>query len=905
MIGQTIAHFRIIEKLGEGGMGVVYKAEDTKLGRTVALKFLPERTAGSDADRARFLQEARTAASLNHPNVCSVLDILESEGRDFIVMEFVEGATLRSRIHGGGLSAGDAVRLAVQIGEALEEAHGRGIVHRDVKSENIMLTARGQAKVMDFGLAKLKGAARQTKTLSTTGTLAYLSPEQLQGSAADARSDMFAFGVVLYEMLTSRLPFRGEHEAAIMYSIVNEDPPFPSSLRADLPPELDRIVLRLLAKNPAERYEEMGRVVDELRETGIATPERRSSGTQPVYSGAAASGDRTPTPRPTPRPPTPSPAAAVPVPASPAGKTKFRIPLIAAGALALAAAAYFIVPMFRSGPAPVASDKKTIAVLPFENLGTPEQEYFADGVTQEITSRLSGLSGLKVIARTSAMQYKKTTKTLAQVGEELGVQYVVQGTVRWDEQGAERRVRVNPELIQIADGSQLWSEPVEAAFSSAFTIQSDIASRVASALGLTLGSGERKALEQAPTRNAEAYDLYLQALTFLERMADREAWMSAAGLLERAVVLEPDFAAAHAILSRLHSAVYWFYYDRSPGRAAASLRSAEAAARLAPDASLTHAAFGWYHYHIRRSYDEAIGEFEKALKADPNSALACYGIAAVRRRQGRMQEAAEYFRKALDLDPRSQNLASQYAETCQLVRDYDNALRLIDQAIRLDPSAPEFRNRKVSILISAGDLAGARKAYEEGVRVAPGNVDNDRWDAGFVVRAYSGDLEGALRRIREIDWTDGQSQFDYEPRQLREAEMLRMMGRDAEAAARYDSARVIMEELVRRDPSDGRYRSALALALAGLGRSDAAVREARKAVEVSPPEFDAWIGSCRVGDLARVYTITGRHDEAVEELRRVLNGPSEFSKASIRLDPTWTPLRSNPKFRALVGEGPA
>lgn len=882
-------------------MGVVYKAEDTRLGRTVALKFLPDRTAGSDADRARFLQEARTAASLNHPNVCAVIDILQADGRDFIVMEFVEGRTLRSIAHEGPLPVGDAVRLAIQTGDALEDAHGRGIVHRDVKSENIMVTPRGQAKVMDFGLAKLKGAARLTRTLSTTGTLAYLSPEQLQGSAADPRSDMFAFGVVLYEMLTGRLPFRGEHEAAIMYSIVNEDPAPPSALRAEVPPGLDAIVLRLLAKDPAARYPDMAGAVDDLRATGLASAERRGSGMHAAAS--ASSADRTPTPYPTPRTPTPSSRPATPPPetaAQPSPSRKLLVPLIAAGVLAVAAGVYFLFPSLKDGPPPATSDRKTIAVLPFENLGSVDQEYFADGVTQEITGRLSGLSGLKVIARTSAMQYKKTQKPLKQVGEELGVQYVVQGTVRWDGDGAARRVRVNPELIQIADGSQLWSEPVEAAYSSAFTIQSDIASRVASALGLTLVSGERKALEQAPTQNAEAYDLYLQASTFVERMGDRKGWQTAVELYERAVALDPGFASAHALLSRLHSAVYWFYYDRSPERARKALQSAGEAARLAPDASLTRAAFGWYHYHVERSYEEAIGEFQKALNADPNSALACYGIAAVRRRQGRMEESIEYFRKGLELDPRSQNLASQLGETYQLVRDYPRAKEMIDRAIRLDPEAPEFRSRKIAILLSAGDLPGAQRALEEAVRVAPGDVDNDRWDMIIAVRLMEEDYEGTLRRIREKDWARSGSQFDYEPRQLKEAEVLRLMGRDGEAARRYDSARVELEELVRRNPLDGRYAGALAIALAGLGRKDEAIRWAKKGMELTPLERDAWIGTYRISDLARVYAMTGEHGEAVGQLQRLLGIPSEFSGPMLRMDPTWKSLRGNPKFQALV-----
>ena len=265
MIGTTILHFQILEKLGEGGMGVVYKARDTRLDRIVAVKFLPQRLTGTEEERARFVQEAKAAATINHANVCTIYGIEEYQGQQFIEMEFVEGMTLRARIGGTQLAERDAVSFAMQIGEALREAHAKGIVHRDIKSENIMVTQKGQIKVMDFGLAKLKGSSRLTKTSSTIGTLAYMAPEQIQGEDIDARSDIFSFGVVLFESLAGRMPFRGEHDAAVMYSILNEEPSSLAEFRPEVDPELERITRRALEKDPEDRYQHVEDMVSELR----------------------------------------------------------------------------------------------------------------------------------------------------------------------------------------------------------------------------------------------------------------------------------------------------------------------------------------------------------------------------------------------------------------------------------------------------------------------------------------------------------------------------------------------------------------------------------------------------------------------------------------------------------------
>src|SRR5467141_1541672 len=435
MIGQTVSQYKILEKLGEGGMGVVYKARDTKLDRFVALKFLPQHLTANHTEKARFLQEAKAAAALNHPNVCSVIDLQEANGQQFIIMEYVEGRTLHKTSPVRELS--DVIAFASQIAEALQAAHNKGIVHRDVKADNIMVTPDGRIKVMDFGLAKLKGSLKLTRTSSTVGTLAYMAPEQIQGGEVDARSDIFSFGIVLYEMLTGRTPFSGEHEAAIMYSILNEEPGSVLKYRPEISPELDRIIRRALEKDPEDRYQHTDDMTSEIKRIQKQSTRVVRPDTQPAASHLS--------------PPPAVSMSSVPLPDNVPGTRSRRTLLFAlAGAIVVVAALSILVLRRPSPTAPPASDvRKMLVVLPFENLGSADQEYFAEGITEEITSRLSGLSGLGVIARTSAMQYKKSTKSLKQIGEELGVGYILQGTIRWESADGTSRVRVNPQLISV------------------------------------------------------------------------------------------------------------------------------------------------------------------------------------------------------------------------------------------------------------------------------------------------------------------------------------------------------------------------------------------------------------------------------------------------------------------------
>jgi serine/threonine protein kinase/tetratricopeptide (TPR) repeat protein len=893
MIGQTISHYKILEKLGEGGMGVVYKAQDMKLDRVVALKFLPHHLTASEAEQGRFVQEAKAAAVLNHPNVCTIYDIKEEAGQQFIVMEYVDGVTLREKISSVEttrrvVSTQDAIAYAIQVGEALQEAHSKGIVHRDIKSENIMVNSKNQIKVMDFGLAKLKGSLKLTKTSSTVGTLAYMAPEQIQGGEVDARSDIFSFGVVVFEMLTGKLPFRGEHDAAMMYSILNEEPEPIQAYLPDVPSEIVHAINKALDKDPDNRYQSVGEMVIDLRRLRKeSTKVRRPSA---VYETI---------PQP---PPTETSRSASPT----IGSKSTRLKLIVVGGIATLVIATLVL-LFRvpfKSETGVQTEKQKLVVLPFENLGSPDQEYFADGITEEITSRLSGLSGLGVIARSSAKQYKKTTKTLKQIGDELGVEYVLQGTIRWS--GAPEgnsRVRINPALVKISDETQVWSQPYEAVMSDVFKLQSDIASQVVGALGISLMQPERKALEAPLTGNSEAYDYFLRGKEYFNRSYNQKDWRIGEQLLQRALDLDPRFAAAHAMLSRINVSMYWFFYDRSEERVLKAKSHAEQALTLDPSLADAYGSMGYYYYHGRLEYDKAIEQFETALKLQPSNSDVIVGIASVRRRQGRASEALEHFLKAIEVDPRATTAHYNVGETYGLLRRYAEADRSYSRAMSLAPDwIYPYTSKAWNYISWTGDVTKARAVLDEAVK---NNVDTKSeafMQELVTILIFSGKFDEALSQLASGPKLFSENQFLFSTKDLLTAIACGDMGKPEQARSYYQSATTTLEEEIRKRPEDARLYSTLGLALAGLGRKEDAIRAAKRGVELMPVTKEAWRGAYREYELAEVYAMVGEQQLAVDFLERLLAMPFNASAYWLRLDPVWRPLRTNARFQKLIAE---
>jgi serine/threonine protein kinase/predicted Zn-dependent protease len=882
MIGKQILHYKIKEKLGEGGMGIVYLAEDTKLDRMVAIKSLPQRIAANSEERERFKIEAKAAAALNHPNITTIHNIEEIDDQLFIVMECIEGQELKEKVKSKKLKVEDVLDIAIQIASGLQAAHNKNIVHRDIKAGNIMVTVDGQIKIMDFGLAKVQGSEQLTREGTTIGTAAYMSPEQASHEGVDTRSDIWSFGVILFEMLTGKLPFKGDYEAAILYDIVHANPESVQSLKPEIPQKLVEIVNRCLEKDKSKRYQAVSEIIKALKSLQSDSKIIEESGSSissnhhPVSSSIDNSGSQ---------------------PHSDSNKKKMILFASSLAVLVLIISFFFFSDKSESDVS--VSNKKMLVVLPFKNLGNAEQEYFADGITSEITSRLSGFSGLGVIARSSAMQYKNTDKSIAKIGEELGVQYMLEGTVQWENlPDGNKRVRVNPELIQISNATQIWSKPYEADFSSVFKLQSEIATQVASAMDITLLKDEQKSIEQELTTNSEAYDYYLRGLDYHLDTYDLDLWRIAQQMYEKAIELDPQFAAAYARISNLHSDMYWFHFDRSENRLNKSLKAIEMAEQFDPNLYILHTAKGWYYYHGFLEYDRALKEFYMALEEQPNDEDAYMGIASVLRRQGKIEESVTIFEKAIAMNPRSSLNYDQLGETLFLLRRYEEAKDYLKRSISMAPDdAIAYPYLAWTLVIEQSNTKEARNLLEDHLKNAGSRVDWFQYNlARFNILDRK--FDDALKQFDKFEVLS--TQFRYLPTDVLKAQVYGFKNEDDLRKRSYMKAVEIMKTNIIEQPDDERHYSTLGIIYAGLGKKQEAIEYGKRGMEMLPVSKEAWRGSFREEDMAIIYTMIGEQEKAINLLDQLLSRPCDLSVTIVKLDPTWDPLRNHPRFFSLL-----
>jgi serine/threonine protein kinase/tetratricopeptide (TPR) repeat protein len=871
MIGQTVSHYKILEKLGEGGMGVVYRAEDTKLKRTVALKFLPPELTKDPEAKKRFIQEAQAASALDHSNICTVHEIDETpDGQMFICMSCYEGKTLKEKISKGPLKLEEAVILAVQIARGLAKAHGQGIVHRDIKPANIFVTEEGQVKIFDFGIAKLAGQTRLTKADSTVGTIAYMSPEQTRGEDVDQRTDIWALGIVLYEMVTGKLPFQGEHEQAVVYSIVNEEPEPLTSLRTGVPMEFEGIVGKCLAKSPAERYQHADELIVDLN--------RQTKGMQIPYGTSSYQ-----------------------MPDVPARKRLNSRWFGAALIVVLATAGAFVIYSRLSTPGwePPERARKMLVVLPFENLGPPEIEYFADGITEEITSRLAVLSGLGVISRTSAFQYKTAKTSIKQIGEELGVDYVLEGTVRWDKPGeGESRVRVTPQLIRVADDTHLWSDRYDRGLRDIFGVQSEIAKQVIEKLNVTLLEPERQALGAHPTANMEAYQAYLRGLDYAARpVFSLETCRLAIQMFERAVELDPTFALAYAALTKAHGHVVIAGLERTQEHVVKAKAAVDRAFELQPELPEAYLALGYYYYHCHRDYDRALEAFDAAGRRLPNEDEVLQHIGLIRRRQGNWDEGLDYLKRSLELSPRDPRLYFEVGISYLWERSYEEAEEYFDRLIALAPDVvSSYSFKAVACWLRSGDLVRARATLER----MPENNEPLSHYMWFMQEVLERDYQAAQNRIASFPVESIELAHVWLTKAQLEGLVYQFMDEPERARVSFESARGVLEREVAVRPGDGRIHSSLGVVYAALGRREDAIKEAKLAVEMIPVSVDGLIGPKQIDNLAVVYRSLGDYEAALDQMEYLLSIPSMVSVSVLRMDPGWDPVRDYPRFQRLL-----
>lgn len=624
MIGHTIAHYRITGKLGAGGMGEVFLADDTKLERRVALKFLPESLCGSEEARERFLREARATAALNHPNIVTIYDVAEHEGRPYFAMEHVDGQTLRAYCKDCPHTLDEMLQLIHQIGEGLKVAHQSGITHRDLKPENILINSRGIAKILDFGLAHVRGAAKLTREGSTLGTAAYMSPEQVNGLDTDQRSDIWSFGVIIYEMLTGRSPYEREFEQATMYSILNEDPARPSTINAAISAPLEQAVLKMLCKDREQRY---AKVTEFLRDL--------------------------------------------------------------AG---------------RSGPAQSETAEQGIVVLPFEDISpNKDNEYFSDGLTEEIIADLSKIHSLRVISRTSAMRYKGTDKTVQTIGRELGVSHVLEGSVR----KAGDKLRITAQLIESAKDRHVWAEKYSGSLDDIFEIQENVAKAIAQAMKLTLTAQEERDMSARPIDDPRAYDCYLQA--------------------------RRDFKWSEDELDRAH-------------------RKLKMGLDMIGDNPVLFAGMGYLHYqYVNAGFrqDEDIAKAqeytEKALALDPDLPEAhlvagIVGMAFL----GVQEDSMQHLKRALAASPNDTDTLFWLIVGYGMIGHPEKARPLVDRLLRIDPFSPLTHMGAGWVQFMSGHFDQASAPYKKSNELCRSSMVDFLYVLWLL---YDGQIDEALAQI--------------------------------------------------------------------------------------------------------------------------------------------------------------
>jgi TolB-like protein len=882
--GSTLGPYKIVASLGAGGMGEVYRAHDTRLGRDVAIKVLPPHLAATPEVRARFEREARTISQLNHPHICTLHDFGHQDDTDFLVMELLEGETLAHRVEKGPLPVAEVLRFGGQIATALDAAHRAGVVHRDLKPGNVMLTKAG-AKLLDFGLARAAGLAAAPGTLTESptvsrpltaegtivGTFQYMAPEQLEGKEADARTDLWALGCVLYEMATGKRAFEGQSQASLIAAILEHEPRPITELQPLTPPALERAVHQCFAKDPDKRWQNAGDLARELAWIAEARPR-----------------------------------VGAPPPVTASSRRVRRLAWAGVSILVVAVVALAALWMTRIRrpsphvPAPALAHGHTdIAVLPFQNLsaGGPHA-YFAGGLHDELLTQLAKVAALKVISRTSVMGYANSTKPLKQIAAELGVGSVVEGTVQVENQ----RLRVTVQLIDAATDEHLWAEHYDRTLNDAFAIQSDVAQRIVEAVGAALGTEERQAITATPTANPEAYRLFLQGEEYSSREGSAKANLeSAQRFYERALALDPGFAQAHASLSVIHGRMYWFGVDVSPVHVAKQREEAEIAVRLAPRSPVAHNALALAYYWGRRDYRRALEQFRLALRESPSNADAWAGIAFVQRRLGNQAATDTALETSVRLNPRYVNGLSELPFWYYFTHRYEKAVLACGpwRAVAPDWRGPHVQLAYVS-LVWRGD-PGPLKTALGGL---PPMMGMDTWGPVIAQSAYLFLLKREPDSLLTLLTTVPSRVYDvpsgFQPL-LYSAWAHRMKGDQRSARSAFEQTIAVLDTVrVGDSPAAWNVVADRGLALAGLGRRNEALRAAGRLVEFADYRDDALARPYVATARAMIFAQLGDADAAVKELEWLLRGPSELTVPILRLDPRWDPIREHPRFKALL-----
>jgi serine/threonine protein kinase/tetratricopeptide (TPR) repeat protein len=866
-----LGNYEILEEIGRGGMGVIYRARQRHSGRIVALKRVVSYHADSHETLARFRREAEAVASLDHPNILPVYEVSETEdGLPFFSMKFATGGSLRTGASGIRGEPRGCGRLMAKIARAIEYAHTQGILHRDLHPGNILLDARSEPLVSDFGLAKwLDEESDLTRTLTTFGTPGYIAPEQAEGAHFGPAADIYSLGAILFNLLAGRPPFIGANALSVIQQAAAAPAPKLRSFVPSLDRDLETIVARSLERDPKVRYQTAGALAEDL--------ERWLEG-RPIIAR-----------------PVRAPARVF--------RWSRRNPILASAVTACLLLALAVVWLLGEKflapktPAP----EKSIAVLPFENLSNKQNSFFADGVQDEILTDLARIADLKVIGRTSVMQYKSgVARNLRKIGQQLGVAHLVEGTV----QRSGNRVRVNAQLVDARTDRRSWGQIYDRDLADVFAIESEVAKTIAEELQAKLSPNEKSEIERPTTGDIPAFDLYTRAnnLLLTESFSDdvRGHLRQAADLLNQAVARDPAFFQAYCQLTYVHDRLYFYGFDYTPARLALAEAAIRTAFRLRPDGGEAHLARAQNLYWGYLDYDGALAELEVARQSLPNNARIFQLMGYIQRRQGRWEESARDLDRALELDPRDLETLQQIAINNDLFRRYAEEKLILDRALAIEPKHVETKVVRANVDLDwKADTHPLHQVIDEIRAENPAGVRGiaNNWLICALAERDAAAAKDALIALSETPLLDGSVQLN---RPFVEGLIARMTKDDAKARAAFTAARADQEKVVQAEPNYGPPRCVLGLIDAALGRKEEALREGRSAVELLPVEKDAIRGPAMIRYLAKIAAWVGDNDLACEQLAIATRVPSGVSYGQLKLMPWWDPLRGDPRFEKIV-----
>ena len=868
-IQMQFGDYDLLEEIGRGGQGVVYRARQKSLNRTVALKVIGLGQWSSTPHLRRFRHEAEAAASLEHPQIVPIYEIGERDGSCYFSMKFIEGGQLDAVLRREPMSIRRGAELLVKVARTVQFAHERGILHRDIKPGNILLDRHGEPHLTDFGLARLiEQESTVTNSFDVLGTPSYMAPEQAAGRTKEltAAADVYALGAVFYQMLTSQPPFAGGTTYETIRLVLETEPRSPRLWNPKVDVDLATICLKCLEKDPQRRYSSALALAEDLerwlrhepiraRRSGIFTRSRKWIRRNPV--------------------------AAVLVPSL----------------AALAGVVGVMVWNSESNRPPPAG----IAVLPFENLSDAKENVFlADGMQDDILTKLAKVANLKVISRTSVMGYRGE-RNLRKIGRALNVSHVLEGSLR----RSAGRIHLNTQLIDTRTDTHIWAEQYDRELNDIFAIQSEIAQKVAEQLHAKVSSAAKSAIERAPTADIAAFDLYTRAknlfLAATNSNSGKEDLLEAADLLNQALARDPSYFEAYCQLGGIHDLLYILGHDHSPRRLGLAEAAVDAALRLRPAAGEAHLAHAANLYSGYLNYDEALKELELARKSLPNDSRVSELVGLIKNRRGNFEEGLIELERAMELDPRNVYRLEQIAGSYWFLRRYPEARVAFDRALAIEPNNIQIRMYWAKIdLAWKGDTRAVHEVIDSLRENNPRAIHQvaDSWvDCALADRDPAAAKAALIAAGENTPFNDNAVHFS---RSFVEGWIARLEKNELKARAAFESARAEQEKIVQAQPDYAPPLCVLGVIDAALGRKQEALSECRRAVELLPAQKDAFNGPLMIQWFAISAAWVGEKDLALEQLAKVVSYPSSLSYGNLKLLPFWDPLRGDPRFEKIV-----